>query len=30
MSEYSERLEQEWARFDADLCVHDLPDIFHY
>ena len=30
MSEYSERLEQERARFDADLCVHDLPDIFHY
>lgn len=30
MSEYSERLEQERARFDADLCVHDLPAIFHY
>lgn len=30
MSEYSQRLEQERARFDADLCVHDLPDIFHY
>ena len=30
MSEYSDRLEQERARFDADLCVHDLPDIFHY
>lgn len=30
MNEYSERLEQERARFDADLCVHDLPDIFHY
>ncbi len=30
MSEYSQRLEQERARFDADLCVHDLPEIFHY
>ena len=30
MSEYSQRLEQERARFDADLCVHDLPAIFHY
>ena len=30
MSDYSQRLDQERARFDADVCVHDLPDIFHY
>lgn len=30
MSDYSDRLEQEKKRFDADVCVHDLPDIFHY
>ena len=30
----SEAYDHAWlverARFDADLCVHDLPDIFHY
>lgn len=30
MSEYDDRLAQEKQRFDAELCVHDLPEIFHY
>jgi SAM-dependent methyltransferase len=30
MDHYSERLVQERERFDAEINVHDLPDIFHY
>lgn len=30
MTDYSDRLAQEKSRFDAEVCVHDLPDIFHY
>lgn len=30
MASYVDRLEQEKNRFDAELCVHDLPEIFHY
>lgn len=29
-NEYQERLDREKQRFDAEVCVHDLPDIFHY
>ncbi|GGZ70948.1 hypothetical protein GCM10008101_26640 [Lysobacter xinjiangensis] len=28
--DYQERLAQERERFDAEVCVHDLPEIFHY
>jgi SAM-dependent methyltransferase len=27
---YQQRMAQEQTRFDAEMCVHDLPDIFHY
>lgn len=30
MNDYSNRLAQEKERFDAEICVHDLPEIFHY
>ncbi len=30
MTEYDARLAQEKQRFDAEICVHDLPEIFHY
>ena len=30
MEHYAERLAQERERFDAEINVHDLPDIFHY
>ena len=30
MTEYADRLAQEKSRFDAEINVHDLPDIFHY
>lgn len=30
MTEYEDRLAQEKQRFDAEVCVHDLPEIFHY
>lgn len=30
MSDYESRLAQEKQTFDANLCVHDLPEIFHY
>ncbi len=30
MSQYSDRLAEEQQRFDAEVCVHDLPEIFHY
>lgn len=30
MNDYSDRLAQEKELFDARVCVHDLPDIFHY
>ena len=30
MTQYDDRLAQEKQRFDAELCVHDLPEIFHY
>lgn len=30
MSDYAQRLAQEKHTFDHNLCVHDLPDIFHY
>jgi len=30
MNDYAERLAQERGRFDAEINVHDLPDIFHY
>lgn len=30
MNDYVERLAQERERFDAEINVHDLPDIFHY
>lgn len=30
MSDYGDRLAQEKQRFDAEVCVHDLPEIFHY
>lgn len=30
MTDYGERLAKEKATFDANVCVHDLPDIFHY
>jgi len=30
MTNYDDRFEQEKHRFDAELWVHDLPDIFHY
>ena len=29
-NECQERLAQEKRRFDAEVCVHNLPDIFHY
>jgi len=29
-SVYDDRLAQEKRRFDAEVCVHDLPQIFHY
>ncbi|MCW5882827.1 MAG: class I SAM-dependent methyltransferase [Anaerolineae bacterium] len=28
--QYQERLAWEKRRFDAEVCVHDLPEIFHY
>ena len=30
MTEYEDRLALEKQRFDAEVCVHDLPEIFHY
>lgn len=30
LNDYESRLLREKERFDAELCVHDLPDIFHY
>ena len=30
MTEYEDRLALEKKRFDAEVCVHDLPEIFHY
>lgn len=30
MTQYDDRLAQEKQRFDAEICVHDLPEIFHY
>lgn len=30
MTDYNTRLEQEKLRFNAEIDVHDLPDIFHY
>lgn len=29
-SNYDERIAREKRRFDAEICVHDLPEIFHY
>lgn len=30
MTLYDDRLALEKERFDAEICVHDLPEIFHY
>ncbi len=30
MDEYQERLAHEKQLFDENICVHDLPEIFHY